>query len=80
MMMIKVRHTDFQIYAYAKNEQNQTSWKEFFARNSNEVLKSEIELLYPRWPLPAAVIAGHSQFSCRSNFGYYRFKLIELFC
>ena len=51
-----------------KKEHNQTSWKEFIARNRNGVLKSEIELLYPRWPLPAAVIAGYSQFSRRATF------------
>ena len=39
----------------ARKEHNQTSWKEFIARNINGVLKSEIELLYPRWPLSAAV-------------------------
>ena len=50
-------------------EHNQTSRKEFIARNRNGVLKSEIELLYPRWPLSAAVVAGYSQFSRRSNFG-----------
>ena len=60
-------------------EHNQTSWKECIARNGNGVLKSEMELLYPRWPLPAAVIAGYSRFSCRSNFGYYRFRLFEYF-
>ena len=45
-----------------KKEHNQTSWKEFIAKNRNGVVKSEIELLYPRWSLPAAVIAGYSQF------------------
>ena len=39
-----------------QKEHNQTSWKEFIARNSNGVLKSKIELLFPRGPLPAAVI------------------------
>ena len=46
----------------------------FFARNRNGVLKSEIELLYPRLPLTAVVTAGYSQFSRRNNFGYYRFR------
>ena len=32
-----------------------------YARDSNGVLKAEIELLYPRRPLPTAVIAGYSQ-------------------
>ena len=59
MMMIKVRHTDRQHYACAKRE-NQTSLKEFIARYINGVLKSEIELMYPRWPLSAAVSAGYS--------------------
>ena len=77
MLMIKVRHIDCQLkLCLCKKEQNQTSWKEFIARNSNGVLKSEIELLYTRWPLRTAVIAGYSQFSRRSNFGYYRFRLI----
>ena len=57
-----------------KKEHNQTSWKEFIAINRNGVLKSEIKLLYPRWPLPAAVSAGYWQFSHRGNFGYYRFR------
>ena len=60
MMMIKGRHTDCQRYACEK-EQNQTSLKEFIARDSNWVLKAEIELLYPRRPLSTAVIAGYSQ-------------------
>ena len=77
MMMIKVRHTDCQL---AQKEHDQTLWKEFIARNSNGVLKSEIEFLYPRWPLSAAVIDGYAQFSHRSNFGYYRFRLTEQFC
>ena len=62
------------VLCFGKKEHNQTSWKEFIARNRHGVLKSEIELLYQRWPLPAAVIAGHSQFSRRSNFGYYKFR------
>ena len=57
-----------------KKEHNQTSWKEFFVRYRNGVLKSEIELLFPRWPLQAAVIAGYSQFSRRSSFEFYRFR------
>ena len=43
-----------------EKEHKQTSWKEFIARNINGVLKSEIDLLYPRWPLSAAVSAGYS--------------------
>ena len=38
-----------------QKKHNQTSWKECIARNINGVLKSEIELLYPKWPLSAAV-------------------------
>ena len=59
--MIKVRHTDRQFYACAKRAQS-TSWKEFIARNINGLLKSEIELLYPRWPLSAAVNADIRDF------------------
>ena len=40
-----------------KKEYNQTSWKEFIARIIDRVLKSEIKFLYPKWPLPATVIA-----------------------
>ena len=46
----------------ARKEYNQTSWQEFIARNINGVLKSELELLYPRWPLSAAVSAGYLYF------------------
>ena len=60
MLVKKVRHTDCQLnLCLCKKEQNQTSWKEFIARNSNGVLKSEIELLYTRWPLRTAVIAEY---------------------
>ena len=79
MMMIKVRHTDRQ-RMLARKEHNQTSWKEFIARNINGVLKSEIQLLYPRWPLSDAVGARYSYFSRLCNFGYYGFRLTELFC
>ena len=43
------------LYKLVQKEHIQTSWKEFIAKNRNWVLKSEIDLLYPRWPLPAAV-------------------------
>ena len=76
MMMIKVRHIDRQ-FMVVRKEHNQTSWKEFIARNINGVLNSEIELLYPRWPLSVAVSVGYSYFFRRSNFGYYRFRLNE---
>ena len=46
----------------ARKEHNQTLWKEFIARNINGVLKSEIKLLYPRWPLSDAVSAGFRYF------------------
>ena len=54
--MIKVRHTDYQHFAYEK-EYNQTSWWEFIARFINMFLKTEIEFLCPKWPLPATVSA-----------------------
>ena len=54
--MIKVRYTDYQLFAYEK-EYNQTSWKEFIAKIINRVLTSKIKFLYPKWPLPATVIA-----------------------
>ena len=50
-------------FTLAFNEHNQTSWKEFIGRNINVVLQSKIKMLYPRWPLPVAVIAGYSSFS-----------------
>ena len=56
---------------FGRKEHKQTPWVEFIARKRIEVLKSKIELLYPRWPLQAAVIAGYSQFSRRCNFEYY---------
>ena len=54
--MIKDRHTDYQLFAYEK-EYNQTSWNEFIARITSRVVKSKIKFLYPKWPLPATVIA-----------------------
>ena len=75
-MMIKVRQTDCQLFAYLK-ENNQTSWKEFIARNTNGVLKSEIEFLYPRWLLAATVIALYLSVSRRSNFGYTDYQKLN---
>ena len=60
-----------------REKSSQTSWKEFIARNINWDLKSEIQLVYPRWPLSDAVSAEYSSFSRRSIFGYYRFRVIE---
>ena len=45
-------------FMLARREHNQTSWKEFIARNINGVLESETQLLYPGWPLRDAVNAG----------------------
>ena len=67
-MMIKVRDTDRQLYACAKRAQSDVM--EGIYCDINGVLKLEIELLYPIWPLSAAVSAGYSYFSRRSNFGY----------
>ena len=64
MMMIKVRHTDCQHYACGKKRTIRRHGRNLLQKNG--VLKSEIELLCPRWPLPAAVIAGYSQFLRRS--------------
>ena len=60
MMIIKVRHTDHQLYAGAKRAQSDFMEGILIAKNINGVLKSEIELLCPRWPLSAAVSTGYS--------------------
>ena len=73
-IMIKVRHTDRQLYTCAKRARSDFM-EGNYSRNINVVLKLEIQLLYPRWPLSDALSAGYSQFSHRSNFGYYRFRL-----
>ena len=46
MMMIKVRQTDRQLYACAKRAQSDFMARNI-ARNTNGILKSEIEYLYP---------------------------------
>ena len=123
MMMLKVRHTDCQLYACAIRRHGKNLLQEIEMGSLNQKLnfngsgsitsvEEERELiclllftchfgeiflflwvlgmgcvillwyslslpliiLYPRWSLPAAVIAGYSHFSRRSNFGYFRFR------
>ena len=64
--MIKVRHTDYQLFAYEK-EYNQTSWKEFIAKIIKRVLTSKIKFLYSKWPLPATVIFDTHHFHFKAT-------------
>ena len=75
-MMIKVRHTDCQLFTQ-KKEHNQTSWKEFIAKNINGVLKLEIEILYPRWPLASTAIAGYSSFHVEATLDITDFEKLN---
>ena len=53
-MMIKVRHTDYQLFACVRRAQSDFM-EGIYCKNISGVLKSEILLQYPRWPLSAAV-------------------------
>ena len=59
MVMIKVRHTDHQLYAGAKRAQSDFM-EGINCKKYQRVLKSEIEFQCPRWPLSVAVSAGYS--------------------
>ena len=61
MMIIKVRHTDRQLYACAKRAQSDFM-EGIYCKKYQWGPESEIELLYPRWPLSAAVSAGIRNF------------------
>ena len=66
-MMIKVRHTDCQLYVCANQSAIRRHGRNVLQEIEMGVLKSEIEPLYPRWPLSDAVIARCSQFSRRAT-------------
>ena len=51
--MIKIRHTDYQLFAYEKREQSDFMEGIYCSR----VQKSEIKFLYPKWSLLATVIS-----------------------